>query len=227
MSSAESIAAAVAAALEGGRTSHVSGYVRLAEGLSRGVHVSARCRWMNGRRDWIVKAKGAAPPVLLTLRHRAYGDRGAIASGAILALPTGDAGFDGEWLVEGAPAETTRLLVDPALRAALAAAGEIEVSVDGGKVVASGGTGASYEAGEVLRTVEVVVRLRERLAALAAEPADEATLRRARQEVGALRVKQDRLFARASWPARIGMVLFVVVISCAAVTFLWSSCIPH
>jgi len=161
--SGEPIAMKIAELLEGGSFGVVPGtYERLVKGRRHGLHVEVRCTWSSDIHTWSVEIKGAGPLVLATAHRRSIGEGSAIASGAITDVGSGDATFDREWLVEGAPAATTRLVFgEEAVRQKLGAIPKSYFEVDGGDVRV-GGKG-HYEVADVKNGIEAAVALRLRL----------------------------------------------------------------
>lgn len=215
----EELIAAIAASLDARRAS-----VCELEGERRGIQVSVRTFRTSSTGNWLVKSKGASPEVLFTVRARNRGERHAVESGAITEVLTGDVEFDRDWLVEGAPAATTRAAVDPALREAVVAARRgVALVVDQGDVSA-GANQFNFDVNDVERTVELVVRARERLATMKREGANEEG---ATAEIAALRKRRERTFARAPWPTKVGLVFFGLVLVLGIGGGLIYGCLPN
>lgn len=206
----DAIARDLAAALEGGQARRAkNAQERVITGRLRGVHVTLSCDGSNQLRGWRVHAKGAAPPLLVSVDKRAIGETSE-------PIPTGDAAFDAEWIVTGAPADTARLLVDEDVRAAVARAGDVSFAIDDGAVDLSGpNTGAFYGAADVLRGAELVVLLRERLAALARSGVGAGA--DAERAVAARRAADERVFANVSWPGRVALIAAGLLLAAAVI----------
>jgi hypothetical protein len=174
----DELAASIAAALEQPGSSLYE-----LDGQRRGIEVSVRIRRTSDLSNWLVKAKVPAPALLLTVRARRAGERGAIESGAITEVLTGDAAFDREWLVEGAPAAATREAVDRSVREAVVAAARVTLGVDQGSV-AAGANEIDFGADDVGATIELVVRTCERLAAMKREGTSEGGAESSRARPG-------------------------------------------
>ena len=79
-----------------------------------------------------------AYPLSIHVRRHAWRDRARIASGEMIDIQLGDAAFDDAFLVEAAPADVVRLLLDQAARSFLAAQPRVEldtVEVGGRRVL--------------------------------------------------------------------------------------------
>lgn len=214
----DELAASISAALEQGGSSLYE-----LDGQRRGIEVSVRIRRTSDLSNWLVKAKVPAPALIFTVRSRRAGERGAIESGAITEVLTGDADFDRDWLVEGAPVAATREAVDRSVREAVVAAARVTLDVDQG-AVSAGASEIAFDANDVEATIELVVRACERLAAMKREGTSEGG---AEKEIAALRERREHLFARASWPVKIGMVVVSVVFVVAVGGGMIYSCLPH
>lgn len=181
-----SVAAAVAARLDG---AHVAGGDRDKEisGTVRGRAVTVHCHHRPSTRTpgtsgW--KVSVSIPPTLPvtgSVRRRTPGDQRDIDRGTLLAVTTGDAGFDAAWLVEGTPRALLASLFDAAVRDALERYGRIEHRVNhlpgerlDPEVSIAPGTlsmayGQPFEAADVCGAVELLAMLGDRAAAIAAE----------------------------------------------------------
>lgn len=211
MGNVDAIAEGVAAALEGASVAREPGSAgtRRIEGRHRGMHVRAVVWYANGSHGWTVETNGAAPPLLLTVRRRRVGEESAVASGAITDVGSGDPGVDRDWLVEGAPTETVRALMDEEVRARFGD-NDVTVDVDGGKVRVSGAA-TTFGAAEVTAGVETAAVVRGRLSRLAKEggpPRAEAD-----RAIADLRARREKTFARMSWPARIVIVVVCLLLA--------------
>ncbi len=71
----------------------------------------------------------AARSVLLRLRPATAAEVGQVRRGDLADVLLGDPGFDAAYVVEGAPAEAVRLLLDAELRRAIVALGECDLRV--------------------------------------------------------------------------------------------------
>jgi len=71
----------------------------------------------------------AAKGVLLRLRPATAAEVGQVRRGDLADVLLGDPGFDAAYVVEGAPAEAVRLLLDAELRGAIVALGECDLRV--------------------------------------------------------------------------------------------------
>jgi hypothetical protein len=104
---------------------------RAVRGHARGVAITVHysffaSEYQDGHDDRAstqIEAAADAGELVLALRRRAPGDGALVARGLAVDVPTGDVTFDGAFLVEAAPADVARALLDPDLRAALLARG--------------------------------------------------------------------------------------------------------
>ncbi len=208
----------IAAALEDAHVTEHAGS-GTADGTRGGIPLHVV--WKRGRKvlTWYVESIAAGPKLLASVRRRGMGDPGAIASGAIVEVTTGDAEFDRDWLVEGAPAARTKLVFDEGVRRAIASA-EMAVEMDEAKVNV-GVSGAQFTAHDIERGIAAVFAVRARLNAIASSsasaPSDDAA-------IAGLLVKRDNIWARASWPARIAIVVFNAVLVAALLAGLFYGC---
>jgi len=213
----------IAAALDDARiTEHAS--TATVQGTRNGIALHVEWRRRSQISVWKVTSTGTWPRLLADVRRRAIGEGGAVASGAIAQLLTGDEAFDHAWLIEGAPRTRALLVFDEAVRRAIGAARDMSIHIEDGNVLA-GVNGRHFNATDVLLGIDAVVAVRLRLDALAASSSatssdDEAEL----AEIASLRATQDKLWARASVPARIGLVIGAALITVVLLSAVFYGC---
>jgi len=226
MPSAAEIAALVAQTLEGATTHTVPGQAdtHVVDGRRRGFAVHFSCAWAARVRTWHAEVRADGPPLLLTAGRRPAGVDGVVASGAVRAVPTGDAGFDARWLVEAAPPGTARQLVDDRVRAALDAAGAVDLLVDEGRVlVAHDPTHLSRgdDPTDAVRVVEAAVVVAERLGVLARDGLGDGASDDVRRQIAALRALRESTMARATPWQRVGIVVLAAGLLFAVGGYVW------
>ncbi len=218
----------IAATLEDARVSEHAGSAT-AEGTRNGIALHVEWRRRSKASVWTVTSTGTWPRLLADVRRRTVGERGAIASGAIAQLLTGDEAFDREWLLEAAPRARALLVFDEGVRRAIGAARVMSVDIDEGKVLA-GVNGSHFNAADVIVGIEAVVALRLRLDALATSSASSASSTSTSDEqaeiaeIASLRAKQDKIWARLSVPARILAVAGGAVLAAALFSGVFYGC---
>lgn len=222
MGSAERIAKEVAKSLDDGRFEETRVYHYAVHGSRDGVKLEIEVWWSpNSVRGWSVKTKTSGPRVLLGARLKSFGE-----SSAIEAVATGDAAFDEKYLVEGAPAKTTRDAMTESVRAALVKNENIELDVDDGIVFAGSHmqrlqTNLEIGANDVQQSIDVVLAMRASLLALPKKDEPNAAA-----EIATLRAKREKVFARASWPAKILMIVVGTILVLGLLAGLRYGCLP-
>jgi hypothetical protein len=177
------IAREVLARLDGGVLTE-DPWVLKVTGAWRGRQVLFSCSRRRGVSEWIVNIDVDAPPLSLSVRPKVRGQQVLIARGVLSAVPSGDADFDAQWTLKGAPSKTITRLVDASLRQALGALGQAMAASGEGAVHRPGDTPLDIEAGSitvgsqlhfgtdaVIAGLEVAARAADRLDALARERA--------------------------------------------------------
>jgi hypothetical protein len=188
--------------------------------------------------DWHVVADlEASPPLILNLNRRGKADAEAAARGDIVVVPSGDAAFDEEWTIEGAPRATVPRVFSLRVREAVtklaprlvfhrsdAYDAEGVLHVAEGKVKAS--KQGPYDADLVLLAVDLVVAVCEEISALAdarrgSPPSPEAVAAE-EAEVRAVRANapdsmEGRFWRRLSRRSRVLIVAGAVVVGIGVV----------
>ena len=212
----------IAAALEDARvTEHAS--TGTAEGTRNGIAVNVEWMRRSHASVWKVSSTGTWPRLLADVRQRVVGEGGAVASGAIAQLLTGDEAFDREWLLEGAPRTRALLVFDESVRRAIGAARDMSIHIEDGKVLA-GVNGSHFNVTDVLLGIDAVVALRVRLDALGSSSGTSSEGEAELAEIASLRAKQANIWARASVPARIGLVIAAAVMAVALFSAVFYGC---
>jgi hypothetical protein len=134
--------------------------------------------------QWTVKIDVDGPPLSLSLCRKVRGEQALIERGVLSAVPTGDANFDAQWTLKGAPSKTILRLVDASLREALVALAQAMAASGEGAVHRSGDTPLEVEAGSikvgsqlhfgmdaVMAGLELAARAADRLDAIARDRA--------------------------------------------------------
>lgn len=215
MARVDDIASAVAAKLEEGRVERMEGraFRRAIRGRQGEIAVRAECRYDNDGRSYFAETSGGGPVVFLVVHKRGLGD-------AITGIATGDVDFDRVWVVEGAPTNLAKAVLTPDLVRRIADQPRVAVTVEDGRVIV-GDDGAAYEPEDVLAAIDLAAALRARLGELPRQAPDDA--RRAERDVAALRAEREKLFARATWPARILIAAFIAVLGAAVLAGIYFS----
>jgi hypothetical protein len=233
------VARRVAAGLEGGQ-SHGKTRTFWAEGKRHGYVVSVKC-WGLDTSGWKASAVApeGSPPLLLEAWTRDARDDEVIARGAMRVVTTGDAAFDGAWCVEGAPEATVRSLLDPEMRAGISTLKRPRTvfldTPDGtlridGRDVAVHSSAKEYDDEEILRDVDLVVRVCTLLGDLATQrrgaplTPDEQSAEKAAIE--RLRADREKWWPRAPWRVRVFAIALALSMCFAALAFVYGSCVP-
>jgi len=207
--------ASVLALLEGGVVRVEKGSLdQIVEGRREDVALTVRWRATNKTSMWEVKSsrkrEAWAPPLLAFVRRRTPGDASLVKSGAIAEVLTGDEDFDFHWLVEGAPRSTTKQLFGEPVRAVLREARRgTSFAIDDG-VVSASMNGTRFEMSDIHHGIRCVVALRTHLGEIEEEVAT------AREDIAALRVKRQKVWART---VLLGRVFLVVMLLTLALSF--------
>ena len=105
-------------------------------------------------------------PLELHLRRQTPRDQARIERGDLIDVEIGDAAFDPQFLVEAAPADVTRILLDPEVRGYLLSHGRVRldtVELEGRSVLQLAFPGWQDELSEAIAAVDVAVRIAERV----------------------------------------------------------------
>jgi hypothetical protein len=117
------IAGEVRARLDGGALTGEPWSLKVT-GAWRGRQVLFFCSRQRSGREWIVNIDVDAPPLSLCVCRKLPGEQALIARNVLSAVPTGDADFDAQWTLKGAPSKTILRLFDASLREAFVALGQ-------------------------------------------------------------------------------------------------------
>lgn len=105
-------------------------------------------------------------PLELHLRRQLPRDRKRIDHGELIDVEVGDPAFDPQFLVEAAPADVTRVLLDPEVRGYLLSHGQVRVdttTLDGRSVLQLAIPDWRDDLAEALAAIDATVRIAERV----------------------------------------------------------------
>jgi hypothetical protein len=142
------IAGGVRARLDGGALTGEPWRLKVT-GAWRGRQVLFFCSRMRSAYEWIVNIDVDGPPLSLCVCRKVPGEQALIGRGVLSAVPTGDAEFDAQWTLKGAPSKTILRLVDASLREALVALGQAMAASGEGAVHRNADRPLEVEAGSI------------------------------------------------------------------------------
>jgi hypothetical protein len=216
----ETIARQIAAKLEDSRYYFENGR-NCVEGKSHSRVVTMVCRYTDLQSWYVRTSVEHAPPLLLGARGKFQGEEAAVRRGAVLAVEVGDEAFEKEYLVEAAPKETAKQVIEEDVRRAITAAGgKVEVAIDGSTITVSGG-GYAYAVADVEAGLALLHLVADRLEAVvatrrAAHPSKKQ-LEEEDEQVAHLRKLRESFWIRATPIQRVLMVGFLGVMGALAI----------
>ena len=198
MARVDAIAEGVAAALEGAEVEDEKGkaFHRILRGKRNGIAIQVKVWHSNSLSGWVVEVPVKGPPILFSI-HR----------------------DDERIVIECAPNAFESRMVDDELRKLFRNGPEIAVVADDGKIKGGDDGRIQYEASDVIETIDCVLAVKKRIEAIDLD-VDGA------EEIAILRADREKVWKRASWPARILMIVLGTIFVVAMLAGLRYGCLP-
>lgn len=198
MARVEEISNEVVSALEDAKAEDEKGKAlhRIIRGKRNGIAVQVRVWHSNSLRGWVVEVPVKGPPILFSI-HR----------------------DDERIVIECAPKAFESRMVDDELRKLFRNGPEMAVVADEGKIMGGDDGRNSYESNEVVDTIDCVLAVKKRIEAIDLEVDGVA-------EIAALRADREKVWKRASWPARILMIVLGTIFVVAMLAGFRYGCLP-